>query len=101
MVLHNRELELAQLVTGYLRRGRSRKLAQKYMPRDLKELTRMQDRIGWRNFTEGKISKCFRLTQRGYLKASGALLTVDSWLKAFVRKLLAMTHSMWIVLVHL
>ena len=30
------------------------------------------------------------------MKTSGASLTVDSWLKAFISKLLAMTHGMWI-----
>ena len=67
-----------------------------YVPRELKELGRTQDRIGWRNFTEGKISKCFCVTQRRFLKASGASLTVNSWLKAFFSKLLGMTHIMWI-----
>ena len=66
------------------------------VPSELKELGRTQDRIGWRNFTEGKITKCFCAVQRRFLKASGASLTVDSWLKAFVSKLLRMTHSMWI-----
>ena len=67
-----------------------------YVPRELRELAKTQVRIGWRNFTEGKISNCFCLTQRWYLKVSGALLTVNLWLKVFVSKLLGMTHSMWI-----
>ena len=99
MVLHNKEPELAQLVAlvaEYLRGGGRRTFARMRVPSELKELGRTQDRIGWRNFTEGKITKCFRAVQRRFLKASGASLTVNLWLKAFVSKLLGMTHSMWI-----
>ena len=56
----------------YLRGGRHRTFAKMHVPRELKELGRTQDRIGWQNFTEGKISKCFCVTQRRFLKASGA-----------------------------
>ena len=56
-------------------------------------LARTQDKIGWRNFTEDKIPKCFSISQRRVLKASGASLIVDLWLKAFISKLLAMAHT--------
>ena len=96
MASHNTAPELSRLVAEYLRGGGQRTFARMRVPRELKELGRTQDRIGWRNFTEGKITKCFCAVQRRFLKASGASLTVDSWLKAFVSKLLGMTHSMWI-----
>ena len=57
MASHSTEPELARLVAEYLRGGGRRKFARMYVPRGLKELGRTQDRIGWRNFTEGKISK--------------------------------------------
>ena len=96
MALHNTEPGLLRLVAEYFRGGGQKTFARMRVTRELKELGRTQDRIGWRNFTEGKITKCFRAVQRRFLKASGASLTVDLWLKAFVSKLLGMTHSMWI-----
>ena len=54
MAAHSTEPELARLVAEYLRGGGRRKFARMYVPRGLKELGRTQDRIGWRNFTEGK-----------------------------------------------
>ena len=59
-------------------------------------LAKTQDAIGWRNFTEGKLSKTFRRVQESHLASADTNLTVDSWMKGFVGKLLAMTHSQWI-----
>ena len=61
MALHSTEPALAQLVAEYLRGDGRRKFTRMYVPRELKELGRTQDRIGWRNFTKGKITKCFRV----------------------------------------
>ena len=54
MASHNTEPELSRLVAEYLRGGGRRTFARMRVPRELKELGRTQDRIGWRNFTEGK-----------------------------------------------
>ena len=55
MASHNTEPELAQLVAGYLRGGGRRTFAMMCVPRALKELSRTQGRIGWRNFTQVKM----------------------------------------------
>ena len=70
-----------------------RKFVKLYVPRKLRDLARTQDKTGRRNFTEDEISKCFGISQRRVLKASGASLIVDSWLKAFISKLIAMIHT--------
>ena len=62
----------------------------------IRRLSQTQDAIGWRNFTEGKLSKSFRVIQQEHLRQQEARVTVDSWLKGFVSKLLAMTHSQWL-----
>ena len=64
--------------------------------RQLLILAKTQDMIGWRNFTEGKLTRYFRVVQKRYLSHAGASLTVDSWLKAFISKLMEMTQGMWI-----
>ena len=62
----------------------------------MRRLSQAQDAIGWRNFTEGKLSKSFRVIQQDHLEQQYTSVTVDSWLKGFVSKLLTMTHSQWI-----
>ena len=97
MHTHHTDPELAPLITEYLRgRGRTKFERLSDVPRYLKGLARTQDAIGWRNFTEGKLSKTFRRVQESYLAESDTSLTVDSWLKGFVGKLLEMTHAQWI-----
>ena len=46
MASHSTEPALARLVAEYLRGGRQRTFARMYVPRELKELDRTQDRIG-------------------------------------------------------
>ena len=93
MASHSADSELAQLVAEYFRGRGRRKFVKLHVPRKLRDLVRTQDKTGRRNFTEDEISKCFGISQRRVLKASGASLIVDSWLKAFISKLLAMTHT--------
>ena len=66
MASHSTEPQLARLVAEYPRRGGRKKIAKLYVPRELRELARTQDKIGWRNFREGKISKCFHISQGQY-----------------------------------
>ena len=62
----------------------------------MKQLAWEQDCIGWRHFTEGKISKEIRARQEMYLRRRRTNLTADSWTKGFVERLLAMNHKQWI-----
>ena len=59
-------------------------------------MARSQDRIGWRHFTEGKVTKDIQELQWVYLASKRTRLTVDSWMKGFVGKLIEMTHKQWI-----
>ena len=95
---HYTDPQLAELVVFYLRgRGRQKltHLSRGYRG-EYQAMARAQDRIGWRHFTEGKLAKNFRAIQRGYLIQEDTQLTVDSWLKGLVTKLLEMTHAQWI-----
>ena len=85
------------LVHFYLR-GRGKRTLSLYpkLPAKFVQLCHEQDLIGWRNFTEGQISKQFREIQSRFLRVRHPRRNVDAWLRGFVGKLLAMTHSQWI-----
>ena len=97
MECHYTDPLLSEMVVWYLRgRGRRKLLQYPGLPPSLKGLAQMQDRIGWRNFTEGKLAVHFRQIQRNFLFQEDTQLTADSWMKGLVGKLLAMTHAQWI-----
>ena len=97
MHTHHTDPELVPLVTDYLLgRGSTKFIHLSDLPRYFRGLALSQDKIGWRNFTEGKVTKVFRRVQESYLASADTNLSADSWMKGFVGKLLAMTHSQWI-----
>jgi succinate dehydrogenase flavin-adding protein (antitoxin of CptAB toxin-antitoxin module) len=67
-----------------------------YMSEKMRSLAESQDRIGWRNFTEGYISTHFYDIQRFHLLKSSSYLNGLDWTKQFISKLLQLTHSQWI-----
>ena len=88
---------LAKLVRFYLQgRGQSKLSSIANIPDGFHRLCQEQDQIGWRNFTEGQISKQFRVIQARFLRIRHPRRNADSWLRGFISKLLAMTHSQWI-----
>jgi hypothetical protein len=54
-----------------------------------------QDRIGWVNFTEGKISKQWRKLQAAHYQSTHSRRTADQWAAGLVTTLLSMVHSQW------
>ncbi len=65
------------------------------LPR-MRALALSQDKIGWRNFTEGCISTHFYFIQHYHLALSGSYLNGSDWTKSLISKLLHITHSQWI-----
>jgi hypothetical protein len=59
-------------------------------------LAESQDKIGWRNFTEGYISSHFYNIQRFHLLMSNHFLIGSDWTKQFISKIPQITHSHWI-----
>ena len=96
METHYTDPDLSSLVVDYLRGRSKRQFVNLGAPDHIRRLSQAQDAIGWRNFTEGKLSKSFRVIQQDHLEQQYTSVTVDSWLKGFVSKLLAMTHSQWL-----
>ena len=55
----------------------------------------MQDKIGWRHFTEGKMHDQSE-TYRNSTCSPVQHLTIDAWMRGLIRKLLDLTHPQWI-----
>jgi hypothetical protein len=54
-----------------------------------------QDRIGWMNFTEGKISKQLRQLLAARYQSTHSRHTANQWAAGLVTTLLSMVHSQW------
>jgi hypothetical protein len=55
-----------------------------------------QDSIGWMHFLEGKITGHFLGMQRLYLRTTRCKINADGWVKGFISKILAISHTQWI-----
>jgi hypothetical protein len=89
--------ELAYWIPKYiLMQGDKPFLMLGYMSPKLKALAESQDRIGWRNFTEGHISTHSYEIQTFPLAMSSRFLNGTDWTKQFITKILQITHSQWI-----
>ena len=57
---------------------------------------RSQDRIGWRRFMEGMVSKEVLSIQRDYAGREPRAREAHSWIKGLILKLLETTHGQWL-----
>ena len=101
MKTHYTEPELRKVIKMYLSNGGRLQWCNIFgQSQKMRKVSAAQDRIGWRHFTEGKVSKTLRQYQERFLGvtivAQRTRLTIDSWMKGLVTKLLEMTHSQWI-----
>jgi len=55
-----------------------------------------QTKIGWMNFTEGKITSQWQSLQQGYYKCTRSDKSVKKWARGLVMELLQLTHSQWV-----
>jgi hypothetical protein len=55
-----------------------------------------QDRIGWMNTTEGKLSHQWRQLQAEHYKSIDSPRSVGKWAAGLVTNLLGITHSQWL-----
>ena len=94
---HNTHPDILEFVPLYLAHRGDRRLATyDWMSTGFRVAADEQDRIGWRNFTEGKIAERLRLEQESYLLGHETRMTIDTWMKGFIDQLLSLTHSQWI-----
>jgi hypothetical protein len=62
----------------------------------LKRFAQETDRLGWRNFTEARISRTLFDTQEEWLKQLGSKWYIESWAKQFLTRVLNITHRQWL-----
>ena len=62
----------------------------------LERLASSQDKIGWRRFMEGMITKEIPIVQKSYADISGSALSSVDWSTGLVTKLLETTHGQWL-----
>ena len=55
-----------------------------------------QDKIGWRRFMEGMISKEAIPIQQNYATINGSALTTKEWMRGVITKLMEATHGQWL-----
>ena len=61
------------------------------------EMVISQDKIGWRRFMEGVISKEFIPVQADYVEVGACSVTLKGWSQGLVTKRLEATHGQWAV----
>jgi hypothetical protein len=55
-----------------------------------------QDKIGWRLFLEGMISKEITNIQQQYYAVNGSSMSLEKWCSGLITRLLEITHGQWI-----
>jgi hypothetical protein len=54
------------------------------------------DLLGWRNFTEARITNTLFIIQEEWLKTIGSRLSINSWTKQFLIRILNITRRQWL-----
>ena len=89
--------ELVYWLPRYIKLRGTRRLEE--MPRitpAFQQVARSQDLIPWRCFMEGKVATAIFRLQEHHLTASPSRLTIASWARQFLSRLLQITHAQWV-----
>ena len=93
----NSHPEIILAICSYLRyRGR---VTMKKICQDshiLTQFAKETDLLGWRNFTEARITNTLFLIQEEWLDTIGSKLSINSWTKQFLIKILNIIHHQWL-----
>jgi hypothetical protein len=93
----NSHPEIILAICSYLRyRGR---VTMKQICRDshiLTQFAKETDLLGWRNFTEARITNTLFLKQEEWLKTIGSRLSINSWTTQFLVKILNIVRHQWL-----
>lgn len=93
----NTDSELAYWLIKYiLGRGSLRFAALGSLSQDLHQAAISQDKIGWRNMMEGRISRLFYGIQCQHLSKSHSRINGDDWMRGLINRLIHITHSQWL-----
>ena len=93
----NGDIDLILVLQAYLKlRGKTpmRRICST-TPR-LHTMARDFDRLGWVNFTEGRICNALFQVQMDWLSKTGSRWSISGWSVTFVSKVLDITHRQWL-----
>jgi hypothetical protein len=65
-------------------------------PPRFRHMALSQDKIWWRRFLEGMISKEITSTQQQYIAINGSHMSLDKWCTGLITRLLEITHGQWL-----
>ena len=93
----NGDIDLILVLQAYLKlRGKTpMKRLCSTIPR-LHIMARDFDRLGWVNFTEGRICKSLFQVQQEWLSKTGSRWSIAGWSGTFVSRVLDITHRQWL-----
>ena len=60
------------------------------------QFTHIQDKIGWTNFLEGKITTEIRQIQTVHLQNISSDINIDTWIQSLISQLLHFIHVQWL-----
>ena len=90
--------EITYWVPKYIRGRGSLKFSELGpMSSKMAALAASQDLIGWRNFTEGRISHHFFSIQQAHLATTSVRMNASDWTRKLITKILHLTHAQWLL----
>ena len=94
---NNTDPELAYWLIKYIMgRGKLKFAELGQLSHDLHTAAVSQDRIGWRNMMEGRITKEFYGIQCVHLSKSHSRINGNDWMKGLINRLVHISHSQWL-----
>ena len=94
---NNTDSELAYWLIKYIHgRGKLKFAELGSFSHNLEVAAISQDRIGWRNMMEGRVSKEFYAIQRLHLSNSNLRINGEDWMKGLITRLIHISHSQWL-----
>ncbi len=90
--------ELADCIVEYVQRRGQETMEEiiQEVPRRFNAMGQSQDRIGWRRFLEGMISKEITGFQQQYYVLNGSKMSLEKWSLGLITRLLEITHGQWV-----
>ena len=87
---------LLEILVEYAKGRDSMTMEEICLPEIYRLFAKSQDKIGWRRFMEGMISKEIGPIQWRYLTATGSTLSLEKWTIGLITRLLEVTHGQWL-----
>jgi hypothetical protein len=90
--------DLADCIVEYVQQRRSVMMEEvvQEAPRRFRMMGLSHDKIGWRRFLKGMISKEITVVQRQFYALNGSCVSLEKWSSGLITRLLEITHGQWL-----